>query len=324
MFRNILISPLPESWMLTQVTQKNLTDTSDHSAVTLLYISSHPLGRYHYLQTCPCVILHLSEVYEECLVLGKVDPRELVLPLSVSENIIQIKNICTWFNKGILPERVPADHLKSLHVAEVLVKCCVPVHRELTKNIFKQHKNILSRYLHQLAAILDPSFVIVTVRLLQTLGLASVPAEWWINARGGDISLVPPCQRGLVPHRGQPPLQVEPAAAVVEAVPDLVAEHEAEAAVREAARHPGHGVRVGQRGEQRQGQHHAGQGFYNRVCSEHSSEQFNFHFWQKSLGNGHQAKRDLFHPKSHICICIFWWSWLIHEGRVATNRRIAV
>lgn len=104
--------------MLTQVTQKNLTDTSDHSAVTL------------------------SEVYEECLVLGKVDPRELVLPLSVSE-------------------RVPADHLESLHVAEVLVKCCVPVHREL----------------HQLAAILDPSFVIVTVRLLQTLGLASVPAE---------------------------------------------------------------------------------------------------------------------------------------------------
>ena len=77
--------------MLTQVTQKNLTDTSDHSAVTLLYISSHPLGQYHYLQTCPCVILHLSEVYEECLVLGKVDPRELVLPLSVSENIIQIK-----------------------------------------------------------------------------------------------------------------------------------------------------------------------------------------------------------------------------------------
>ena len=152
-----------------------------------------------------------------------------------------------------------ADHLESLHVAEVLVKCCVPVHRELTKNICVQHKNILSRYLHQLAAILDPSLVIVTVRLLQTLGLASVPATRWINTRCGDISLVPPGQRGLVPHRGQPPLQVEPAAAVVEAVPDLVAEHEAEAAVREAARHPGHGARVGQRGEQRQGQHHAGQ-----------------------------------------------------------------
>ena len=78
---------------------------------------------------------------------------------------------------------MPADHLESLHVAEVLVKCCVPVHRELTKNICVQHKNIcvqhkniLSRYLHQLAAILNPSFVIVTVRLLQTLGLASVPA----------------------------------------------------------------------------------------------------------------------------------------------------
>ena len=69
-----------------------------------------------------------------------------------------------------------ADHLESLHVAEVLVKCCVPVHRELTKNNCLQHKNILSRYLHQLAAILDPSLVIVTVRLLQTLGLASVPA----------------------------------------------------------------------------------------------------------------------------------------------------
>ena len=75
----------------------------------------------------------------------------------------------------------------------------------------------------------------------------------------GHLPIVPPGQRGLVPHGGQPPLQVEPAAAVVEAVPDLVAEHEAEAAVREAARHPGHGARVGQRGEQRQGQHHAGQ-----------------------------------------------------------------
>ena len=71
---------------------------------------------------------------------------------------------------------MPADHLESLHVAEVLVKCCVPVNRELTKNICVQHKNILLRYLYKLAAILDPSLVIVTVRLLQTLGLASVPA----------------------------------------------------------------------------------------------------------------------------------------------------
>ena len=79
--------------MLTQVTQKNLTDTPDHSAVTLLYISSDPVGRL--FANLSCVIPHLGEVYEECLVLGKVDPRELVLPLSVSENIIQIKNIWT-------------------------------------------------------------------------------------------------------------------------------------------------------------------------------------------------------------------------------------
>ena len=84
----------------------------------------------------------LSDVDEECLLLGKADPRYPVLPVNV----------------GQLP---PAHHLQGLDVTEILVECEVSVNLEL----------------NSLVPIADQSLVTVSVGPLEALRLLVVPGD---------------------------------------------------------------------------------------------------------------------------------------------------
>ena len=84
----------------------------------------------------------LSDVDEECLLLGKADPRYPVLPVNV----------------GQLP---PAHHLQGLDVTEILVECEVSVNLELNSLVPVPHQ----------------SLVTVAVGPLDALRLPVVPGE---------------------------------------------------------------------------------------------------------------------------------------------------